>query len=55
MCRPVSESPEPTRLLNDWPLMMRLVVLAVAKEEYEVEEEYPNERIDVVAETPAEG
>ncbi len=32
--------PEPSNELNDEPLTMRLVVLAVAKDEYIVEEEY---------------
>ena len=33
------ERPEPVRSLNDSPLTMRLVVLAVTKEEYAVKEE----------------
>jgi hypothetical protein len=31
------------------------VVEAVANEEYVVDEEYPNERTEVVADTPADG
>ena len=39
------DSPEPVRSLNDSPLTMRLVVEAVLKEEYMVEEEYGKERL----------
>ena len=37
---PLFERPEPSRLLNDWLLMMRFVVDAVRNEEYEVDDEY---------------
>ena len=47
--------PAPVRSLKDCPAILRLVVEAVTNDEYTVDEEYPNESIDVVAEIPAEG
>jgi hypothetical protein len=52
---PESERPVPVRSLNDSPLTMRLVVLAIAKDAYVVLDAYPKERIDVVADTPRDG
>ena len=47
--------PLPVRSLNDSPFTMRLVVDAVTNDEYAVDEEYGNERAEVVADMPSLG
>ena len=51
---PLRARPAPVSSLNDSPARLRLVVDAVTKDEYTVDDEYGKERMDVVAEIPGD-